>query len=152
MDRRTWTNEQLIEAVSDSISKADVLRKLGLAVRPGNYRTFDKYVEKLSLDCSHFLGQAHGTSIPPQKRELKEVLVENSTYYSTSHLKNRLLKEGLLENTCVKCPVENTWQGERLVLVLDHINGDSRDNRMENLQLLCPNCNSQQPTFCRGKR
>jgi 5-methylcytosine-specific restriction endonuclease McrA len=38
------------------------------------------------------------------------------------------------------------WNGVRLTLVLDHKNGVSGDNRTKNLQLLCPNCNSQQPT------
>ena len=36
-------------------------------------------------------------------------------------------------------------------MVLDHINGDGRDNRIGNLRMLCPNCNSQQDTFA-GKK
>lgn len=38
------------------------------------------------------------------------------------------------------------WNGKRLNLILDHKNGVNGDNRPKNLQLLCPNCNSQQPT------
>ena len=38
---------------------------------------------------------------------------------------------------------ELKWNGQDLDLILDHINGSSRDNRPENLQLLCPNCDSQ---------
>jgi hypothetical protein len=73
--------------------------------------------------------------------------VEGSTYTCTNTLKVRLLREGLLVNRCYECGMEPLWQGKRLVLILDHRNGDNTDNRLENLRLLCPNCNSQQPTF-----
>ena len=32
-------------------------------------------------------------------------------------------------------------------MVIDHINGVANDNRLENLRMLCPHCNSQQDTF-----
>jgi hypothetical protein len=43
--------------------------------------------------------------------------------------------------------LEPVWLGKPLVLILDHINGKHNDHRLVNLRLLCPNCNSQQPTF-----
>jgi 5-methylcytosine-specific restriction endonuclease McrA len=42
------------------------------------------------------------------------------------------------------------WNGQPLSLILDHINGNHKDNGTENLRLLCPNCDSQLPT--RGGR
>ena len=33
---------------------------------------------------------------------------------------------------------------------LDHVNGNNRDNRLENLRFLCPNCHSQTDTY-KGK-
>ena len=44
------------------------------------------------------------------------------------------------------------WNSQELKLVLDHKNGVSGDNRPENLQFLCPNCNSQQPTHGGGNK
>lgn len=41
---------------------------------------------------------------------------------------------------------ELKWNGSPLLPILDHTNGNSRDNRPENLRLLCPNCDSQLPT------
>ena len=38
------------------------------------------------------------------------------------------------------------WQGKPLTLILDHKNGNNRDNRLENLHWVCPNCNQQLPT------
>jgi 5-methylcytosine-specific restriction endonuclease McrA len=67
-------------------------------------------------------------------------------------LKRRLLAKGLLQRRCSECGLTD-WRGAPLALVLDHINGDPRDHRLENLRLLCPNCNSQTPTFAgRNKR
>ena len=59
--------------------------------------------------------------------------------------------EGKKEQKCEKCGLTE-WMGKPIVLQLDHINGDNRDNRIENLRLLCPNCHSQTETFCRKNR
>ena len=47
---------------------------------------------------------------------------------------------------CEKCGLSE-WQGEPLICELHHINGDSTDNRIENLIILCPNCHSQTDNF-----
>ena len=54
-----------------------------------------------------------------------------------------------LEYKC-ECGITDTWQGKKITLELDHINGINSDNRIENLRYLCPNCHSQTPTF-RGR-
>lgn len=50
------------------------------------------------------------------------------------------------------CGQTEIWNGAKMSLILDHINGDHFDNRLENLRILCPNCNATQVTHCRGKR
>jgi 5-methylcytosine-specific restriction endonuclease McrA len=59
-----------------------------------------------------------------------------------SHVKSRLVRLGLLLEACAICSATE-WLGRPLSLELHHINGDGKDNRLENLQLLCPNCHSQ---------
>jgi hypothetical protein len=39
-----------------------------------------------------------------------------------------------------------TWSGKPLPLILDHANGNNRDNNPNNLRYLCPNCDSQLDT------
>ena len=65
---------------------------------------------------------------------------------SRSHLKRRLIAEGVKENRCERCGIES-WLGQPLSMALHHVNGDGRDNRLENLALLCPNCHAQTPNF-----
>jgi 5-methylcytosine-specific restriction endonuclease McrA len=61
---------------------------------------------------------------------------------SRTNLKRRLLKAGLLSSACAECGL-TTWRSRPLALELHHVNGDGKDNRLENLTLLCPNCHSQ---------
>jgi hypothetical protein len=61
-------------------------------------------------------------------------------------VKQRIVKDNLLVYKCVKCELDS-WQGETIVLDLDHINGNNRDNRLQNLRYLCPNCHSQTDTY-----
>ena len=64
------------------------------------------------------------------------------------HLKTRLIDEGIFVNRCACCDLPPEWNGQTLIMQLDHKNGDAEDNRIENLWLLCPNCHSQTDTFC----
>lgn len=79
----------------------------------------------------------------PPRMPIEELLVGKR---HRMHVKIRLLRAGLLENRCSKCGLTD-WQGERLSMHLDHINGVKDDHRLENLRMLCPNCHSQTPTY-----
>lgn len=157
MRQRRYSDQDIVAAAQASISIRQVLKILGLSPTGANYVGIHKAFKRLGVDISHFTGQGHlkgkHHSWTP-RLPLSVILVENSEYRCTSRLKQRLLKEGHLVNRCALCGLPPVWRDEPLVLVLDHINGDSADNRLENLRLLCPNCNSQQPTFAgknRGK-
>lgn len=51
------------------------------------------------------------------------------------------------DGVCALCGIAQEWRGVPLVFVLDHVDGDSENNRRENLRLVCPNCDSQLPTY-----
>ena len=144
MSKRKWTIEQFIEAVKTSLSYAEVMRKLGLKPSGGNYSTVKRFIAELNLDTSHMTGAAwnQGERYRPiqQAKPLEEILVENSTF-NTNHLRKRLLKEGVKEAKC-ECCGRTEWLGKPIVLELHHVNGIKTDLRIENLQILCPNCHA----------
>lgn len=137
-----WERSNLEPIVKNSNSQRECLIKLGVRAAGGNFKQLLKYVELHGLDISHFKQEYR---VPNKKIELKEVLVENSTY-SRSHLKKRLYNEGLKERCCEMCGQGEEWRGQKMSLILDHINGVHNDNRIENLRIVCPNCNATLPT------
>jgi 5-methylcytosine-specific restriction endonuclease McrA len=76
----------------------------------------------------------------------EEIYVENSKF-QRGHLKKRILESGLIPYECLECGLKGEWNCKKLVLRLDHINGVNNDHRDNNLRFLCPNCDSQQPTY-----
>ena len=51
------------------------------------------------------------------------------------------------DGRCAICGIDDMWNGVTLALIVDHVNGDATNDRRENLRLICPNCDSQLPTF-----
>jgi len=140
---------KFLEAVKTSKNKREVITKLGLRAAGGNYKTFNKLIELWKVDISHFESAADRIKRTNIKRKipLNEILVKNSSYKRTN-LKRRLYKEGIKERKCEICGQGELWNGKKMSLILDHINGIWNDNRLENLRIVCPNCNATLDTHC----
>lgn len=135
-------------AIANAECWADALRLLGYPVRGANYRTLQAYARRWGIATDHFHPHAgRKRASAAQQIPLDKVLVENSTY-SRGNLKRRLLDAGLKERICQLCGQGEHWNSRRMSLVLDHINGVSNDNRLENLRIVCPNCAATLDTHC----
>lgn len=144
------TVEEIKIAIENSKSIADTCRWLGLSPCGGNYATIKKYINRYNIDITHFDGQLwnKGKKQASEKspRLFLPDILQKGIYYPSFKLKHRLLNVELKKNQCEKCGIVQ-WNGEPIALELHHINGDKTDNRLENLQILCPNCHSQTENF-----
>lgn len=76
-------------------------------------------------------------------------IIENGKSTNKHHLKKYLKEQ--IGDECVECGQLPIHNNKPLTLQLDHIDGNSDNNLLYNLRLLCPNCHTQTPTFCSKK-
>lgn len=145
---------ELVQLTSSSSSISEILKYFNLENKGSNYKTLKKRLTEDGISYSHIkLGLANNRGrkfLYKRKIPLDSILVENSSYCRGS-LKSRLIKEKIIEYKCNTCGNPGDWFGKKLSLQLEHKNGIGNDNRLQNLEFLCPNCHSQTITYA-GKR
>ncbi len=151
LERRGYSRSNLEAVVGECKCVMDVAKKLNKTVCGPTYKIILRALRHYEIDTSHFDPWTRNRQRTHKARPIEVYLVYGSTI-GTSNLKERLYKEGLKQRRCEKCGQGEDWNGERMSLILDHINGDPKDNSRENLRIVCPNCNATLPTHCRGKK
>ena len=61
-------------------------------------------------------------------------------------IKKHLIAAGYKNDICECCGVSE-WNGKPISLQLYHIDGNPKNNSLENLQILCPNCHTQTDNY-----
>lgn len=144
-------NDKVVrEVVENSGSIKECLEKLNLRAAGGNYKAFHAACKRIGINPPQVdYSRRTRNAISRNTIPLKDILVENSGYMSRAQIKKRCIEAGLLENKCYnpECGIGPEWAGKPLTLQLEHKNGIYNDHRIENLELLCPNCHSQTDTF-----
>jgi hypothetical protein len=95
---------------------------------------------RLKVFCTNACQQSH------RRRLLLKVWLEAGVWGRTSY-QGHYVRDYLHEQQGGCCGIEDKWNGATLALIVDHVDGDPTDNRRENLRLICPNCDSQLPTY-----
>ena len=132
--------EYFITVCNQSKSMAEASAKLKL-----HFNTFKRIAIK--LDCYVPNQSGKGTNKKsPEKIPLGEILNGEHPQFQTYKLKNKLLKKGIFNNECSMCGILD-WNGTKLNMELDHIDGNKYNHNLINLRLLCPNCHSQTDTY-----
>ena len=158
-------------AAALQVSKATVsyhARRLGHPVDERGARRYDWSAVQRYYDEGHSVAECvarfgfsrqswsaavqRGALMPRAHAMPLERLLVPDTYRCRHNVKSRLVRAGIKENRCEECGLTK-WRGRPLSMALHHVNGDGRDNRLENLQLLCPNCHSQTENYSgRGRK
>lgn len=143
-------DNELIEACNSSKTMNEACEKLNL-----KFSTFKRNAERLGCYIPNQSGKGKSKRFVRngfgERKKTWDILEGREPQYSAKLLKKRILSEGILEEVCSECGNGPEWNSKPLTLQLDHINGDSRDHRLENLRLLCPNCHTQTDTWGRIK-
>lgn len=150
---RKYTDEEFKLAVASSRSWSQVLKKIGLKAGGGSYVHIQNLALKLEINTDHFLGKGWNIGLkfkPNPPIPLEKILVKDSTYTNTHNIKTRLIKAKLKTGFCENCN-RKTWCGRPIPIELHHLNGIRNDHRLENLQILCPNCHAQTKNYCSKK-
>lgn len=140
--------EEFSALVAKSKTIGQILKYFDLKNKGGNSNTVKQRILAENIDMSHIVlgrGSNRGKNFPSRKT-YEELFCINSEA-QRKDVKYRILKDNLIPYECRDCGLRDSWNNKKLVLHLEHINGLSNDNRLDNLCFLCPNCHSQTATY-----
>jgi hypothetical protein len=134
-----YTREILEPLVRESVSIAEVCRKLGVADNGGSVSHVARCITKFGINKDHFTGRAHNRGKKNGFSYPLEDYLSNKRPIHSHCLKNRLISEGILPKQCSCCKLTH-WLGREMSLELHHLDGDHNNNSLSNLRIVCPNC------------
>ena len=137
--------QQRVEEASDKTQSASAAAAF-LGVK---YDTYKRYAKKYGCFKTNQAGKGISRKNPLNQYPLEDILSGKHPQYQSSKLRSRLIKEGIFEPKCNKCGLSE-WLGGSIPLELEHKDGQPNNHKLENLELLCPNCHALTSTY-RGK-
>lgn len=139
---RKFTRQEIEKFVQESFSYATLAANLGYNNQAGSYlKTMKLMIEELGLDISHFKGQGWNNNNFDYDRFRNGIAIKSSQAIDALVF--------IRGRCCEQCGTDQ-WLGNPMPLEVHHIDGDSLNNEMDNLKLLCPNCHALTDNY-RGK-
>ena len=146
------TKQEFHSICQQHTSLAQIIRSFGLEAEAGNYNTLKRRIREDGVNISHIqmgLNSNRGRRfVRKYTRENIVDAINSGVIKDNSTIRKMVRKWDLIPSEkCAICNEKPLWNGKPLTFVLDHINGKHSDHRLDNLRFICPNCNSQTPTF-----
>lgn len=145
-----YTKEEIQILLDTSRSIKEVLEKIGLSPFGNNYKTINKYIKSYSLSIEKMNINRKQTSNPCDKYNTKErflySLESGICILKNSRILEYLIEYGIKKYACEKCGIYE-WNDSHITLEIHHKDGNNKNNKLENLEILCPNCHSQTDNF-----
>ena len=147
------SDDEFADLVKQSVSVGDICRKLSGRKGGLMFKNIRNRIDLLQLNTDHFIDGRQGKYSPVHvsKEEFLQ-RINDKKHMDPNFIKRKLIEFSIIKNECSECGLSNIWRGKPLILVMDHIDGNFMNETIENFRFLCPNCNSQTPTFSRGTR
>ena len=143
--RHSVSYNDVVKACNSQKSMVKAAESIGVP-----YKTFIRVAKQLGCYSPNPSGK--GTTRPGLGEiPLSEILEGRHPQYQSNKIRIRLLKDRIKEAKCEICGLDK-WNGQKIPLTLDHIDGNNSNHVLSNLRILCPNCHHQTPTFSNRKR
>lgn len=148
-----YSKEKLLEIVPTCETYTEVVRKITgrECVSCSSINLVSKKIKEYGINTAHFDPNKNNSLNLKKYYASKRNLLVNDPTRTNRVGRARLLSaielDGSKPYKCEVCGNEGVHNGATLILQIDHIDGDWRNNEIGNLRFLCPNCHSQTETF-----
>ena len=141
-----YTETEIRNAVEKSKMYSEIFINLGLKVNGGSYPWIKNIIKKYEISTEHFFTTQErynfaGVRLKQTKQINFQIPLPNGYRLKTYKLRDYMLYNGVTYE-CNICDLTE-WRGDEMSLDIDHINSDPHDNKLDNLQFICPNCHRQ---------
>ncbi len=130
--------ELILELISKNTTKSEICKVL--YCKPS---TLERYLKIMNIS---YMGNQGRTGHKSKLRKSAIYYIDNDIVVGSHKLKLKLIEDNIKEHKCESCGLEE-WMGNKIPIELHHVDGNRFNNKLENLEILCPNCHANTDNY-----
>jgi len=138
LDNKKISDDDIKTTWNVSSSMSDFLKNLGVNLTGGAWYHYKRRLDNLGIDIT--VGAKHRAGLITAKITNSQNIKNYKRLRRSSLMKALDLSER--EYICSECGC-NDWRGKYIKLQIHHKDHNKNNNKLDNLEYLCPNCHSQ---------